>query len=120
MLCLTFLNMQACESWKVEERATQPAWLGIQIRIAAVPRALQACVKARQIPGTWFVFTFPSPQAGGSYKHGAIVHFRRIQDTYVYSSVVCQLLLARDFSVALQRGEKCVHGTASLCWKPRC
>lgn len=28
MLCLTFLNMQACESWKVEERATQPACLG--------------------------------------------------------------------------------------------
>lgn len=113
MLCLPFflyffLNVQACESWKVEEQASQPACLGYKSLSRLYLGALQACVKARQIPGAWFVFSFPSPRARGSYRHGAIVNFRRIQDTYFCSSVVCQLLLARVFSVGLPWGGMCV------------
>uniref|UniRef100_A0A8D0F7R1 Tubulin tyrosine ligase like 4 n=1 Tax=Strix occidentalis caurina TaxID=311401 RepID=A0A8D0F7R1_STROC len=62
--------MQACESWKVEEQASQPACLGYKFLSRLYPGVLQACVKARQISGAWFVFSFPSPQARGSYRHG--------------------------------------------------
>lgn len=124
MLCLPFLlylfffkraSLRELEGGK----ASQPGCFGYKFLLQLYPGALQVYIKARKIPGTIiFFFSFPSPQARGSYRHGAIVPFRRIQD-YVCSSVVCQLLFARNFSVGLQWGGTCMCGTANLCWKPR-